>query len=323
MEVALIGGAPTSRHRIDQLDKGVQRWSLGTCYRFFSPYHLWFECHKYRVWEGRWEHPEVRQHFAWLRSCPVPVMMREQDDTIPSRVQYPEDEVVAYLGRNYRAIGDEAARWEHISGGPNWMLAYAIWLNAGWRQDQSKRIRRLYVIGIDMNAMEEYFFQRSSFEHLLGIAMGEGIEVWIPPECPLLKGGLYGSQTTAEMQSEPPFEMWNLNTGEHMGKKPGLKVVSPNGHDAEEVIHLGTQTMTRLNVLRNELNGAMSVAQEVQQALQAKVNFIQAALQRDLAAVAAAKDVTLGDDWELDWEHSALRKKQPPAPEPVPAEPQG
>lgn len=89
----------------------------------------------------------------------------------PTAVKFPQAEITDKLG-NY------------FTNSISWMIAHAL----------MEGVNELHVYGVDMATGTEYAAQRPSCEYLLGIAVGMGVKVYIPPQSDLLKTtALYGT----------------------------------------------------------------------------------------------------------------------------------
>ena len=191
--VCLVGLAPATRDDFINEPEGTEIWSLNMGHAYFSPAHMskmtrWFQIHPYEEMAPR-QNPVIG-HLEWLRSAPIPVYMEEVHPDIPTSVRYPYEEVCRNIGGNY------------MTSAPAFMLALAL----------HEGFDLIKIYGIDLDCDLEWAYERSCFEHLLGIAMGRGAKVWIPNGCPLLKGNLYGktvhirSSTVAEMHRQAKME---------------------------------------------------------------------------------------------------------------------
>lgn len=171
--VCLVGLAPSTREDFINEPDGVEVWSLNMGHAFFPPAHMsrmtrWFQIHPREEMEPR-QNPQL-EHIEFLKSATIPVYMEETHPDIPMSVRYPYEDVCRTIGGNY------------MTSAPAFMLALAI----------HEGFELVKIYGIDLDCDREWAFEKSCFEHLLGIALGKGMKVWIPEGCPLLKGDLYG-----------------------------------------------------------------------------------------------------------------------------------
>ena len=170
--VCIVGMAPTTSHLFIHEPRGSEIWGLNQGHALFTSeamerFTRWFQVHPYEDMAAR-QRPELG-HMEWLKQAKIPVYMEELHPDIPSSVKYPYEEVTAMLGGTY------------LTSAPAFMLALAI----------HERFELIKIYGIDMAENTEYQDQRPCFEFLLGFAIAQAINVWLPPGCPLLKGPLY------------------------------------------------------------------------------------------------------------------------------------
>ena len=118
-----------------------------------------------------------------------PVYCFEPRKEWPTAVKFPRDEITAKLG-NY------------FTNSISWMIAHALMeIHAGADKQTGQKAQaeyvansEIHVYGVDMATGGEYAAQRPSCEYLLGIAVGMGIKVYIPPQSDLLKtAAMYGT----------------------------------------------------------------------------------------------------------------------------------
>jgi hypothetical protein len=50
----------------------------------------------------------------------------------------------------------------------------------------------IHLYGVDLNTDAEYAWQKPGVEYMLGVAVGRGIKIVLPDNCPLLAGTIYG-----------------------------------------------------------------------------------------------------------------------------------
>jgi len=183
--VAIVGLAPTTSHLVAQEPPGIEVWGLNQGHALFTPevmgqFTRWFQVHP---WEEMvvCQNPEL-EHLEFLRTTHLPVYLEELNpEGCPNGVRYPYEEVCQTIGGTY------------LTSAPAYMLALAI----------HEGFQRINVYGVDMANATEYQDQRPCFEFLLGMALARGIQVWLPPGCPLLKGPLYAKTvyvTTSTIQ---------------------------------------------------------------------------------------------------------------------------
>ena len=122
-----------------------------------------FEMHDWKLLNS--EHSRRKpDYFDRLRELDC-IYMQEPYESVPNAKAYPFDEVAKSIGAYYF----------------NSSIAYpfALAIHEGAEE--------IGLWGVDMDAGEEYAYQRPNMEYLIGIARGKGIKVHIPDESPLCK----------------------------------------------------------------------------------------------------------------------------------------
>ena len=122
--------------------------------------------------EGVYVRPEG--HLEWLkeRAKTIPVWLQaEPPDGWPVNAKrFPFEQVAQWL----KARPDQES---YIASSPILMLAHAV----------LEGYTEIHIYGIHLATQGEYIKQRPNFEWALGKAEALGINIVIPPECPLLK----------------------------------------------------------------------------------------------------------------------------------------
>jgi len=183
--VCIVGMAPTTSHLVALEPAGSEVWGLNQGHALFtsevmSKFTRWFQVHPWPEMVDC-QNPELG-HLEFLRTTKLPVYLEELNpEGCPNGLRYPYEEVCQTIGGSY------------LTSAPAYMLALAI----------HEGFERIRIYGVDMANATEYQDQRPCFEFLLGMALGKGIQVWLPPGCPLLKGPLYAKTvyvTTSTIQ---------------------------------------------------------------------------------------------------------------------------
>jgi len=171
--VVILGLAPTTRDLALDEPRGVEMWSLNQGHSFYSPELMermtrWFQVHPWEEMVAR-QKPEL-QHLEWMKTTSLPVYLEELNpEEVPTGVEYPYQEVCNDLGGTY------------LTSAIAFMLALAI----------HEKFELVKILGVDLNSNTEYADQRPCLEYLIGRAVERGIDVWLPPACPLLQGPMY------------------------------------------------------------------------------------------------------------------------------------
>jgi len=171
--VAILGLAPSTKDLAFVMEpEGTDMWCLNQGHISMTSEQLaritaWFQVHPYQDMIAR-QRPETH-HLEFLQGLNIPVYMEECQPNIPTSLRYPYEAVCECIGGQY------------LTSAISFMVALAIY--------QGYDVIKLY--GIDMAINTEYYEQRPNLEYLLGLAVGLGRKVWLPPECPILKGPTY------------------------------------------------------------------------------------------------------------------------------------
>lgn len=210
--VAIVGFSPTSRHLAPyaKTSEEIELWALNEEYNFpwMTRWDRWFQMHQ--RWDfGRTNNTNHGNHLLWLQNgtgkcvtcketgkyIPVmqkeevtcvdcngtgiytanrrtdfPIYMQKHYEDIPGSVTYPLGEVTKLLGRKY------------YRSGFSYMAGLAMLMG----------YKRIELYGFEMGTETEYHYQKPNGEWLLGIAHGLGIDVYLPDNCSLLTGPVYG-----------------------------------------------------------------------------------------------------------------------------------
>lgn len=154
-------------------------------------WHVWVCNNLWKFVPDKWDrvydvHPYVdiaasddKDHLKFLAETDKHVVMMDPPDGWGRNVHLlPRDEITHALGG-------------YFTNSISWMVAHALieWRDAGYTPDECQ----LHIYGVDLAQAGEYAAQRPSCEYLLGIAVGMGVTVYVPPSSDLLKtGDLYG-----------------------------------------------------------------------------------------------------------------------------------
>ena len=176
--VHIVGFAPTWV-QAPWDDTEAEFWGMNALHRLATdkPFHRWFQLHDLDQ-----HHAEDADHRVWLQNAKIPIYMWSHHIDkfgayIPAAVPYPKDEIVNRYGT-------------YLTNTVSWMMAYALYLH-----DIGMGIEEVGVWGVDMAQDSEYEHQRPSVEYFLGLLVGRGIKVIVPPTSDLLKtSSLYGAE---------------------------------------------------------------------------------------------------------------------------------
>src|SRR3990167_3047914 len=175
MKVAIVG-CSQSKSLAPFDDLSFEIWGVNNLYPHIPRANRWFEIHEIvqqgetylRRGDIKFRGQPVNDYLKtmgeWTQEKSCPVYMQRKWDLVPTSIPYPVEEMIAKFGG-------------YFTNSVSWMIALAI--NEGAEE--------IHVYGVDMAVDTEYHHQRPSCEYFLGIAVGMGIKVYIPPEADLLK----------------------------------------------------------------------------------------------------------------------------------------
>ncbi|HYE85186.1 MAG TPA: hypothetical protein VEA16_02435 [Vicinamibacterales bacterium] len=205
---ALIGTAPTwSQCPFD--DPSLHIVSLNDAYSLGVPRaDAWYDIHPMeRMWfrpkgkttfvegeipEGTFVRPEG--HLEWLKekakSIPIWLQADAPRDWPVNAKRFPFEDVKAFL----KARPDQEA---YIASSPAEILAHLV----------LQGFTEIHIYGIHLATQAEYLKQRPNFEWLLGKVEAMGVNIVLPPECPLLKHThVYGHEPEPQRPDLPALK---------------------------------------------------------------------------------------------------------------------
>lgn len=100
------------------------------------------------------------------------IVMQKAWKDIPGSVAFPLKEATELFGLGYPYFTSSVAM----------MLAYAYLVG----------YERVELYGFEMGTQTEYHYQRANGEFIMGFLKARGMEIYLPAECGILKGDLYG-----------------------------------------------------------------------------------------------------------------------------------
>lgn len=164
-------------------------WGVNNLYLTLpGPYTRWFDLHTFgydpvrRIWLRRgqvdFRGQPVNKYIEQLNELNMPVYVQKPFPALPNGVIYPISEVLQKFG-------------DYFTNTISYMLALGI----------MEGFKEIHIYGVDMAVDTEYFWQRPSCEYMIGFARGQGIGVYLPDECDLLKTRfLYGFHEIMELK---------------------------------------------------------------------------------------------------------------------------
>ena len=159
MKVAVIGLASSSFEAAPWDDPTWQKWGLPWGMRWIQLDRA-FEMHDL----GLLRRPESRRPKGYEERLQLIPDLYMQEAYFPNAKRYPFEEVIETTG-------------DYFNSSISYLIALAIHEGA----------ETIGLWGVDMDAEEEYGYQRPNCEYLIGLARGMGINVVIPDVSPLCK----------------------------------------------------------------------------------------------------------------------------------------
>lgn len=222
MKVALVGGAPSSQMLAPFDDPSWKIWVLGNqlnCYRDKRVDRI-FEIHDDVV-------NEKPDYAAALAKAGVQLVVGEGFPVKGEKIRvFPFDKARKFFDKDY------------LTSSAAYMIALAL-------LDGAKEIG---LYGFDMAVDDaEYFHQRPCMEAWLGLALGRGVKITIPPESPVLKS-LY-MEGRNNRTGCPPFTSENFEA-----------VMQIHQKHIDEITEMREQLLYKLNAHHGALQAYTRLA---------------------------------------------------------------
>jgi len=163
LKVAIVGLAPSTHDQAPWDDPAWEKWGLPWDDKYWARMTRHFEMHDVDLLYGP-HSKRGKGYFDRLKDCETLYMQGKYFD-FPTSQRYPFEEVAASIGQAY---------W-------NSSIAYAMALAI------HEGAREIGIWGVDMTGDDEYGYQRPNMEYLIGVARGQGVDVYIPPESALCR----------------------------------------------------------------------------------------------------------------------------------------
>lgn len=215
-KVAIVGFSDLSRDLAPFADESFEIWSLGSQMRRVPRLTRGFELHSdaflQTVHGEKW--PEFRE---FLRGLKVPlyrqegmpyesVSMRAAAD-YPTAVRYPLERATRACFGIEDPFGERKPLWTNSI---QYMLALAA----------IEGFTDVHLYGVDMAHRLEYVLQRHGVTFVLGLMMGRGINVYLPPLCGLMHADhVYGYQEEPTTLSAEMAQHLRKMRGERMTQR--------------------------------------------------------------------------------------------------------
>ena len=202
-KVSIVGFCNTSRDYTPYKDPDMEVWGLNRGAIFMPNADRWFEMHGRNIYTMQQRRPG--RHVDWLNNFNGPVYMHQVFEDVKNSVALPLQELADDLGIHLWRV-DKAGKQTDTTGEPylSSSIAYEIAL-AIW-----EGFKEIHLYGVDLNTESEYAWQKPGVEYLLGVAVGRGIKVVLPDNCPLIKGKLYGRGFMSKEPEQMSYEQLDV-----------------------------------------------------------------------------------------------------------------
>lgn len=170
-KLVICGLAATTRDAAPFDDPSFDVWSMHMGPFILRRVDVSFEFHDPMVFKK----PEYidKDYYDKITKMQIPIFMRKHYDDIPTSIPYPVDEIVQEFGR-------------YFTNSVSYMLALAF----------RNQYEEVHLYGVEMEHNTEYVDQARSVIFFIGMLMGRGVKIFIPPVCQLFKNKyLYGIET--------------------------------------------------------------------------------------------------------------------------------
>lgn len=212
---ALCGFASSTRGAIPINDPDWEVIGLNQLYRHLgssSPAtggraDRWLDIH--HNWDS--ENVPGTDHRSWIRESGIPVYMIETHADLPTSVRFPIERLIEKFGDYYTSTVALmiALMIDEIDGRVEAQLMDEVRVDSHALEVDARR-KALYdeftigIFGIDLVVGDEYFWQKACAEYYIGVAIGRGINVMIPPNSALCKQQFrYGWHTEPQQIIKP------------------------------------------------------------------------------------------------------------------------
>jgi len=172
MKKLVICGTAPSWQLAPFNDPEYEIWILNDMYSYIPRYDVLFEIHEINHLRKFYIRNSVTKkcHLDEMAKLTKPIYMQQHHEAIPASIEYPLNEIQEEFGG-------------YFTNTISYMLALAI----------KHGYDHISLFGVNMAGDTEYNTQRPSCEYFIGLARGQGIEIYIPEQSDLLKTAfLYG-----------------------------------------------------------------------------------------------------------------------------------
>jgi hypothetical protein len=181
--------------------EGLDMWGVNDGHRlsYIEPHWNeitgWFQIHHRWRWtlnkeiEGSERLRYGQQHYEFLTAADLkfPIWMQREYEDVPRSVEYPFEEVVGQLTYKLLERGPSYLK-KYFTSSFSYMMGLALADIPGFPGPYD----RIELYGVQLAQQIEYMQQRPSTEFWIGLAVGRGVEVYVPGNSYVLSGETYG-----------------------------------------------------------------------------------------------------------------------------------
>jgi hypothetical protein len=192
-KVAIVGFASETMGLAPYEDPDCEIWILNMLHGHVPRWDRLWELHdRATIEQETLELKRAMDHLGVLKAETTrPIYMVEVQPDIPMSQRHNLEYLVAHFSMLCEKLRDQP----YFQSTFAFMIATAVLGIVARRQhpDIPEPGEEIYICGVEMLNGEEYAYQRSNAEFLVGYALGHGIHVHIPPRSALLASdGIYG-----------------------------------------------------------------------------------------------------------------------------------
>lgn len=199
--VVMVGTSPDSVGLAPWGEPGIHAyWGLNDAHHLpcvkMEYITAWFQLHHRWRFTRRTPRYEI-DHWGWLQQeHKFPIFMQKHYGDVPNSEKFPLKEVTERYMAGMLGRGNFFQR-KYYTCSFSYMIALAMYLG----------FQRIEIYGVELAQQIEYIMQRPGTEFWLGMAMGSGVQLYLPAKCRILNGVMYGyrwpDKKFAEMNKEP------------------------------------------------------------------------------------------------------------------------
>jgi hypothetical protein len=237
-KIALVGFASVTRDQAPYADPSWEVWGLNNLFKFIPRFTRWFEMHDPAQLLGLYG----QEYIDFLKKLTCPLYMQDHYPDYPASQKFPLEEL-AKLG----FAGPDGNFWPSSI---SYMLALAL----------SEGPEEVALYGIDLLGGDEHSLQREGCGYLIGLAIGRGIKVTIPPAASLLKSNYRYGYDSGEW-SPDPFDTFCMQQYSTYEQKKRACEAELHTYDGASQAYQNARTMYQHHLRGGKLAGALPLEQ--------------------------------------------------------------